>query len=354
MGRAFVVVAACVGVVAGGAGCAPGEAFEARPLGRAIAEPATVAGTSLGDLWAVLSRDEAGPIAIGHVGRDQTWEPLTIRGVGGVLAMASPGPDETWVLTRATASGVPAVLQVKPGGVVTDHTAELGTNIGPTFASLATLGAGGGGVFVTVSTEESIPRARILRAVDGRLVELTGAPMAAAALVVGVVGPDEAYFALDSRARIVRWAGGVWSDVPWTAPGGPSVVAAAPTGEVWLWRPGSDGSGGAGLFGDGTTFTPFSVAGWPSRDAVRYDAGTLVPLGGGRAAILAARSEARRVELDSVAISSDGRVTGDRRLASCPSVEACTFEPPAVLRFSDGTVILANTSTLFVGATFSL
>jgi hypothetical protein len=339
-----------------------GASFQRQQVGTALA--GGVAGTSFSDVWGILDIVDQNnkPVAgVGHATAPPLWQDIDLPQIATVHGgFDTDGPGAIWI-AGSTKASVPDFLRVHSDGTIEDFAADVpaGVSAGSQFS----LRARAGGVFATVSVTAAAgpAQAMLLSLQGGHLQPVAGFPSGIGAVVLAVVGPDEAYVWINAvvSLRIVHYAAGVFTDVPGATAlnGGPDnfVVDVSSPGEIWV-HTGAIADGSQIVHGDGTHWQTLTVSGWPSSagaSSVRF-----VPRGAGRASIVAWRSTRppgpnlpSSAELDVVEMAPNGSVGGLRTLATCRDSRDCAISFADTALLDDGTLLLVanGRGTWFVG-----
>lgn len=296
-----------------------------------------LAGSSLSDLWAWFERsgdidNKKGLFRL----VDGKWNNVPVPSLGAVLStpnasiacIVSAGVGAVWIAGQVTDETF--VLHISKDGTIEDHIADVPAASERYQPEML---AGGGGVFGLFRSTSSRAGEELLahRVVDGQLEALVDGLLPKGAQLLLIVGADEAYFVVPTATSpygILLYREGAWTDI---RVGSDKLVRAAARspGDVWFWAPPNEG-GGDGFHGDGTTFEPFTVSGWPSDHFALF----LAPTGPDRAAILTRVG----TRTGSVSIDTTGAATAvDTLHDRAPSSSLGTF---AFAVLADGTILV--------------
>lgn len=329
----------------------PSDVFEHSELSFTPATYTLGAGTSTEDLWLEQLTDALNAPTIRHRTGPEQWQSVSVGATGRLLALASTERDRLWVLGEG-----PVVLShLEVNGLdVDDHTAELPSSLSTT--SNPHMAAGRGGLFVAATASaDPDDRLHAYRLVDDALVELQNTPAAVSARVLGVAGPDAAYFQLTHVAggvTYVHYSAGAWTEIDWTDRSAPTLVVASSEDDVWFWEENHDQWG---LHCNGATCSMLEISGWPQGTAGAeglVEGFAIVPVARHEAAILAvtplsaAHGEANIV---SIRINDAGQVLSTKILFGCDH-HGCEFDANDVVALPDGSISIVQESRIYEGS----
>ena len=221
------------------------------------------------DIWA-SSRDSPGVAHVQHFD-GSAWTKLALPQIDSIPnydGIATAGPGQAWVLALPN-NKPPVLLRVGVAGVVEDRSSDLAA-VSPSGFGVPRLVARNGWVFAMGTGGSG--QTFLYRLADGKFTAVAGVPADLSSEPFFPVGPDELY-AGGAVTVFHHYKAGSWPAVPFSSTGAILVSATSPA-DVWFWFLKAN-AGGSGFRGDGSTWSPFSVTGWPSTGFQKIGAGPL-------------------------------------------------------------------------------
>ncbi len=347
--NAAMLAVCCVSVVLGCSGGTGGGGFERKEQTIELRGP--VSGSSKSDVWALTP--SAGKKVLAHSPDLSRWALVTLAPLDSmveplVTSYVPAEKDAAWVIT-----GGASFVHVTAKGKLEDHSLELPRGTGVTIGELSGTSAA---LLIVVTTRTSTTQAtdRVYLRTGGSFELVESLPAAAEYKVLAVRSAGD-YYVWQSQLigqKLLHVTAAGATPLDWSIAERP-VIEVSSSGEVWIWR--RSDTGGAGLHGNGTAFTAWSVSGWP---AATFPL-AIYPVSAGKLAIISgtqdfsAKTEAEKASVMVMLVDASGAVTTGSTLVRCLNPAECGSD--TMYRLEDQTLMLQVSGTvLYVGTAAGL